>query len=216
MKRSALVFDLDGTLVDSAPDLAAAVNIVLAERGLPALALAEVKRMVGDGTAALVERALAARGAPFDAPALARFLALYEGDAATLTRPYPGVPETLGLLCRRGCRLAVCTNKPEQASRLVLSGLGLDGFFAAVLGGDSAPVRKPHPGHVLAAVAALDARPEEAAMIGDNENDAAAARAAAIPVVLMRYGYARQPLEGLGAAALLDDFAALPAVLERL
>jgi phosphoglycolate phosphatase len=211
MIRRALVLDLDGTLVDSVPDLAACANAVLAERGAAPLGEDEVRHMVGDGIAALVARALAARGLQPDASAKRRFLDLYLAAPTARTRPYPGVPETLDELRRRGARLAICTNKPEAATRAVLAGTGLLGFFEAVLGGDSLPVRKPDPGHLLGALARLGADPGEALMIGDGENDAAAAKAAGVPVVLMRYGYSRVPVESLGADAVLDRF---PALLE--
>jgi len=217
MQRDALVFDLDGTLVDSVPDLQAAVNAMLRELGRAALSAAEVRGMVGDGTARLVARALAATGRELPpGPAHDRFLALYEAAPAARTRPYPGVPATLAALRGAGCRLAVCTNKPQRATEAVLDALGLASFFDAVLGGDALPVRKPDPAHVRGALAALGAGPERGAMIGDGENDAAAGRGAGLPVALMTYGYAHAPLESLGADALIDRFADLPAWLARL
>jgi phosphoglycolate phosphatase len=213
-----LVFDLDGTLVDSAPDLRAALNEMLRERGRPPLSLPQVKRMIGDGAAALVARALALSGSdPADAAsALPRFIELYEAEAVRLTRPYPAVPETLAALRRRGYGMAICTNKPQRATLAVLEGLGLLTLFDGVAGGDSFAVRKPDPGHLLGLVGAVGARTEAAAMIGDSDNDALVARAAGIPLVLMRYGYARADLESLGADALLDHFAELPGALDRL
>jgi phosphoglycolate phosphatase len=213
-----LVFDLDGTLIDSAPDLRAAVNGMLRERGYAPLSLAQVRSMIGDGVPALVARALAASGAApgEEASALRRFLQLYEADAVRLTRPYPGVPATLVALRRRGYREAICTNKPQHATITVLEGLGLLPLFDGVAGGDRFAVKKPDPGHLLGLIAALGGRAEAAAMVGDNENDAAAAHAAGMPLVLMRYGYARVDPESLGADVLLDHFADLPAALDRL
>jgi phosphoglycolate phosphatase len=213
-----LIFDLDGTLVDSAPDLRAALNEMLRERGYKPLSLPQVKAMIGDGIPALVARALAASGAePAEAAsALPRYLELYEADAARLTQPYPAVPETLAALRRRGYRMAICTNKPQNATIAVLEGLGLLALFDGIAGGDSFAVRKPDPGHLLGLVGAVGARAEAAAMIGDSENDAAAARSAGLPLVLMRYGYARANLDSLGADALLDHFAELPGALDRL
>jgi len=218
MGQFLLVFDLDGTLVDSAPDLRAALNEMLRECGRPPLSLPQVKRMIGDGAPALVARALAASGTdPADAAsALPRFIELYEADAVRLTQPYPAVPETLLALRRRGYRTAICTNKPQHATVTVLEGLGLLPLFDGIAGGDRFAVRKPDPGHLLGLIGAVDARPEAAAMIGDSENDAAVARSAGLPLVLMRYGYARADLASLGADALLDDFAKLPAALDRL
>ena len=174
--------------------------------------------MIGDGAPALVARALAASGTdPADAAsALPRFIELYEADAVRLTQPYPAVPETLLALRRRGYRTAICTNKPQHATVTVLEGLGLLPLFDGIAGGDRFAVRKPDPGHLLGLIGAVDARPEAAAMIGDSENDAAVARSAGLPLVLMRYGYARADLASLGADALLDDFAKLPAALDLL
>jgi len=174
--------------------------------------------MIGEGVPALVARALAASGAdPAEAPmALPRFLEIYEANPTQLSRPYPGVPETLATLRRRGYRTAICTNKPQQATLAVMQGLDLLPLFDGVAGGDRFPVRKPHPGHLLQLIAELGARPEASAMIGDNENDAAAARSAAVPLVLVRYGYARVEPESLAADALLDHFSELPGALERL
>ena len=216
--RRLVLFDLDGTLVDSAPDLRAALNEMLRERGCAPLSLAQVRRMIGDGVPTLVARALAESGLEpaGQANALPRFMQLYEADAVRLTRPYPGVPETLSALRRRGYRTAICTNKPQHATKTVLEGLGLLALFDGIAGGDRFAVRKPDPGHLLGLIGALGGRVGSAAMIGDNENDAAAAHAAGIPLVLMRYGYARVDPTLLAADALLDHFADLLPALDRL
>ena len=218
MNSSLLVFDLDGTLVDSVPDLRAALNEMLRERGRPPLSLPQVKRMVGDGAPAMVARALAATGREaIDAGgALARFLEIYEANPVRLTRLYPEVRRTLTELRRRGYRTAICTNKPQRATIAVVEGLGLGDLFDGIAGGDHFPVRKPDPGHLLGLIAQLGARREASVMIGDNENDAAAARAARVPLILMRYGYARVDPESLDADALLDHFGELPEALTRL
>src|SRR5216684_7341264 len=218
MNRFLLVFDLDGTLVDSLPDLRAELNEMLRERGPPPLSPTEVKRMVGDGAPAMVARTLAASGGDpaGGAGALARFLEIYEANAVRLTRPYPGVRETLEALRRLGYRTAICTNKPQRATMAVIEGLGFLPLFDGIAGGDRFSVKKPDPGHLLGLIAELGAGPEESAMIGDNENDAAAARAVGVPLVLMRYGYARVDPESLNADALLDHFSELPQALERL
>jgi phosphoglycolate phosphatase len=218
MNSSLLVFDLDGTLVDSVPDLCAALNEMLRERGRPPLSLPQVKRMVGDGASAMVARALAATGLEaIDAGgALARFLEIYEANPVRLTRLYPEVRRTLTELRRRGYGTAICTNKPQRATIAVVEGLGLGDLFDGIAGGDHFPVRKPDPGHLLSLIAELGARRESSVMIGDNENDAAAARAAGVPLILMRYGYARVDPELLAADALLDHFGELPEALTRL
>ncbi|HTV87820.1 MAG TPA: HAD-IA family hydrolase [Stellaceae bacterium] len=219
MANFLLVFDLDGTLIDSVPDLTDSLNEILRERGYAAdLSRAEVTPMVGDGMPALLARAFAARGGSADAAAAAypRYVAVYEARATRLTRPYRGVADTLGLLRRRGYRTAVCTNKLQHATEIVLHDLGLAALFDGVAGGDRYPVRKPDPGHLLALVAELGGSPERSLMIGDSENDAAVAHAADVGLILMRYGYARSDPATLGAVALLDNFAELPAALAAL
>jgi len=218
MAHFLLVFDLDGTLVDSVPDLTNALNKVLSERGYAPLARADVAPMVGDGVPALVARAFAARGGDEAeaAAALSEYIRIYEATATVLTRPYPGVRETLAELRRTGYRTAVCTNKLQHATMAVLEGLDLAPLFDGIAGGDRYAVRKPNPGHLLGLIGELGGSAGRAAMIGDSENDAAVAHAAAVPLVLMRYGYARAAPETLGAAAVLDHFAELPAALEGL
>lgn len=216
MKKAALLFDLDGTLVDSIPDLTRALASLLTELGATPLTPGEVVPMVGDGVGPLVARALAARSLAPDADGtlMARFLALYETAPALLTRPYPGVPETLVRLGRDGWRLGLVTNKPERATRLILGQLALAPLFEAIVGGDTTPWKKPDKRPLLAALEALGT--SEGIFVGDNENDAAAAHGAGLPLVLLRHGYARRPVETLGAAALLDRFDELPSVLLRL
>lgn len=218
MNHYLLAFDLDGTLIDSVPDLTNSLNQVLREHGYGPLTRQEVAPMVGDGVPVLVGRAFAARGgSPGEAAeALPRYIKIYEANAINETRPYPGVPETLRELRRRGYRTGVCTNKLQQATMTVLQGLGLADLFDAVAGGDRYPVRKPDPGHLTGLIRELGGTVERAAMIGDSENDAAAAHAAPVPLVLMRYGYARTAPETLGADAVLDDFGELPQALQRL
>jgi phosphoglycolate phosphatase len=218
MKRTALLFDLDGTLVDSVPDLAAAANRLLAELDRPPLGEAEVARMVGDGVAKLVERVLAARGlgALAPEPAVRRFSAVYEADAATLTRPFPGVLDGLAAFTATGVQLAICTNKPETATRTVLEALGLARFFPVVLGGDSLPVRKPDPAPLRAALARLNVAPQAAAMIGDHRNDVLAARGAGVPAIFARYGYGAATLNEIEPDAAIEAFEDLPAALARL
>jgi phosphoglycolate phosphatase len=213
-----LLFDLDGTLIDSVPDLTNALNEVLGERGYAPLAPDEVKPMVGDGVPALVARAFAARGGSAEEAAelLPRYIAFYEANATQLTRPYPGVGQTLRELRRRGYRTAICTNKLQRATVRVLRGLELDDLFDGVAGGDRYPVRKPDPGHLLELIREMGGKSTRAAMIGDSENDAAAGQAASLPVLLMRYGYARVEPESLSPDAVVDRFEELPQALERL
>ena len=217
MKRQALIFDLDGTLVDSAPDLRAALNEMLSKFGRRELALDDVRQMIGDGSHALVERALTATGGTGDLVAAHRcFLDAYEAAPTRHSRLYPGVAETLDELRAAGARLAVCTNKPQAATIAVLDGLGIGESFDVILGGDRVPFRKPDPRHLLAAVEQLNVTLGGTVMIGDNENDFAAARAAGVPVILMRYGYLRVAPETLSPDAWLDDFRAIPQTVATL
>lgn len=217
-----VVFDLDGTLIDSAPDLHVALNAALAGDGRRPLTLIEVESIVGDGAAVLVRRALALTGGtvPEDegvAALTTRFLAIYEQQAAELTRPYAGVPETLASLAHSGFGLGVCTNKPERLSRQILQQLDLSRYFQAVIGGDSLNgIRKPDPRHLLAAVEALGGRPEKTVMVGDSVNDVAAARALGVPVIIRAGGYGQVSAESLGADAVVQAFAELPEAIARL
>jgi phosphoglycolate phosphatase len=208
--RNILVFDLDGTLVDSAPDLLRCLNAVLAEQGRTGVSLADIRAMVGDGAAKLVERGFADTGAPVEPAALPalvqRFLLHYSAGRHALTQVFPGVVETLARLRARDCRLGVCTNKPYGPTMEILELLGLAGYFGAVTGGDSLPVRKPDPGHLLGTLDLLGASASQAVMIGDSANDVAVARAAGVPALIVRYGYTRIPAEELGADAVIDSF----------
>lgn len=209
MQKTA-VFDLDGTLVDSAPDLHAAINRLMAARDLPGFALPDIVAMVGDGARALVERALIARGHAFDAAALDAFLADYTANAAVATRPYPGVVATLETLAARGWRLAVCTNKPEAAAREVLAALDLTRFFASVGGGDSYPTRKPDPAHLLGTLRDAGGDVAGAVMIGDHHNDIAAAEGAGIPAIFAAWGYGTPAMAGSARVARnADEIASL-------
>ena len=205
------VFDLDGTLVDSAPDLHAALDRLMAVKRLPGFARAEVVAMIGDGVRVLLERAYAARGIALDEADLQHFMTDYEANAAVLTRAFDGIPELLGGLRDAGWRLAICTNKPEGAARVLLSGLGLDGHFSALGGGDSFPMRKPDPGHLRATLAAAGAMPEDAVMIGDHRNDIEAARGAGVRAIFAGWGYG--PHSMAGGAPIAADVAALRAML---
>lgn len=214
----ALVFDLDGTLVDSAVDIADALNRLLISEGLPALALSRVKRMIGDGTMVLVERGLAAHGVTPDRLTLpglvGRMLDFYAERPVVSTVPYEGVFDTLMDLVGAGYSLAVCTNKAQRLAEAVLDETGLAPFFVATIGGDTAVGRKPEPGSLLEAIARAECDPAKAVMIGDSATDVAAARAAQIPVIAVTWGYCNTgPVEELGADFLIDRFDKLPARL---
>jgi phosphoglycolate phosphatase len=159
----------------------------------------------------LLERAFAARGVVLDEVGFAHFMADYEANAAVLTRPFDGIPELLRDLTDAGWRLAVCTNKPAAAARVLLSGLGLDGHFSALGGGDSFPMRKPDPGHLRATLAAAGVSAESAVMIGDHANDMLAARGAGVRAIFAGWGYG--PPSMAGGAPIARDVAAVRALL---
>ncbi len=183
-----VVFDLDGTLVDSREDLAQATNRLLVEHGGRPLDLEVVVRMVGEGVEKLVGRAFAAAGLPVPSDGVARFLALYGGCLLVHTRPYAGVPEALEELSRMA-RLAVLTNKPRQFSETILRGLGLAASIATVLGGDGPHARKPAPDGLLRLVADFDVAIDQTLLVGDSAIDLKTARAAGTAIALARYGF---------------------------
>ena len=218
--RSNLIFDLDGTLIDSAPDLATALNALLAELDCPPLALEQVRRLVGDGAPTLVARALQTAGARFEPETyeslLERYRALYLAHATEKTRVYPQVPETLQGLREAGYRTVVCTNKIQDSTLLVLEAFDLARYFDGVAGGDVVPARKPDPAHLLAGLKLIGGAPEQAVMIGDGINDVTAAKAAGIPVLVLPSGYGELGAAELGGDRLLAKFAEIPAALESL
>jgi len=214
-----LIFDLDGTLIDSAPDIARALNRLLAELGRPPLAVAAVRRLIGDGAPELLRRAIGAGDATIDPAAMSALFERYRGfyleTATHSTRTYPGVVETLGALRNAGHRMVVCTNKFQTPTMKILDHFGLTPFFDGVAGGDATPARKPDPRHILAALALAKCGGEHAAMIGDGVNDARAAQAAGIPVMLLDSGYGEIPAAELGGDALIASFSEIPAALRQ-
>jgi len=215
MPPALVIFDLDGTLIDSAADLAVAINAMLAGYGREPLSVGEVRRMVGDGVAMLVARALAARDCepPDPGEAERSFTRHYESNATSLTTVFPGADQALQALAAAGIPLAVCTNKPARLATDILGSLGLAKYFARVIGGDSLPFRKPDPRVVLALLETFAAGPQDALLVGDSEVDAATARAAGVPFVLMKHGYRRGPVAGMACRAALESFAELPALI---
>ncbi len=212
-----LVFDFDGTLIDSAPELQHCLNAVLTEHGRSALPVEAVKTMIGNGVKKLVERGFnATGGAPADLDAtMEQFMAHYYAAPVEDTL-YDGVRPTLGLLRDAGHRIAICTNKPYRATMRILKGLEIADYFEAVAGGDSFPVRKPDPGHLLGVLEILGTTPSHAIMIGDSPNDIGCAIAAEVRSVAVTYGYSNVPHAELGADVLIDRFDALPDALANL
>ena len=213
----ALVFDLDGTLIDSAPDIHAAANRVFGAHGHAPFDFETVRGFIGNGVGVLVSRLLAHCGLPSEGPLhqtmVAEFIALYE-DAFTLTRLYPGVAEALDALAAARHPMAICTNKPAAPAQAALRHFGLDRFFPVVIGGDTLPQRKPDPAPLRAALAGLGAT--HALFVGDSEVDAATAEAAAVPLALFTQGYRTTPVEALPAKLVFDGHSALPGLVRHL
>ena len=184
-----LLFDLDGTLVDTLPDLAAALNRLMRTRSLPDLSNQQVAAMIGDGVAVLVARAFAAHDRQPDETAVADMSADYTANVAVESKAYPQVLPVLAGLAQQGWNLAVCTNKPEQASRRLLQAVGLLPLLCAIGGGDSFSTRKPDPAHLLATLAQAGGHADAAVMLGDHCNDVRAARDAGIPSIFAAWGY---------------------------
>jgi phosphoglycolate phosphatase len=213
----AILFDLDGTLIDSAPDIASAVNELLDGRGLPPLTLAQVKSMIGNGIEKLVERAFAASGRPLSKTALdeanREMAPIYRRHLTRWTRPMPGAVEALARLHVAGIRLGVATNKPQVATREILLHFGLLERLGAIVGGDAVTRKKPAPDALLLALEQLRTEPHEALMVGDSITDVEAARAAGLPVAIIRGGYTQIPADELGADLVCDSLLDLPAAL---
>lgn len=195
-----LLLDLDGTLVDTVPDLLASVNRVMAARGLEVLTTEQVVPMIGDGAAVLMRRAMAARGREATQADLRTMLDDYTANVADGSQLYPGVEPTLRAMAAEGWRFAVCTNKPVIPARELLSTLGVLELFAAVGGGDSYRTRKPDPKHLLATLADAGGRADAAVMVGDHHNDVQAATGAGVPCIFAAWGYGAAPA-GISATA---------------
>jgi phosphoglycolate phosphatase len=213
-----IVFDLDGTLVDSREDLTDAANALIVERGGQPLEDHAVAKMIGEGAGKLVQRALSAAGLEDEgAPALRRFLELYDERLLAKTRPYPGIPEVLEELSHRA-QLAVLTNKPTAPTKVLLDGLGLSRFFAIALGGDGPFPRKPDPVSLWHLMSTYQAHARDTVLVGDSRIDFATARAAGTDVCMTRYGFGYEnfPVAELtGEEALVDRALDIPRALEE-
>jgi len=211
--KTAVVFDLDGTLIDSLPDLHRAAAEMLTEAGRAPLDPGTIRSFIGNGTEVLVERVMGATGLPQaqHAQLLERFMAFYTSAPSALTRAYPGVRAALEALREAGIAMGVCTNKPEAPARTILDQLDLAQFFPVVIGGDSLPERKPDPAGLLAAFDALEAG--DRWFVGDSEVDAETAERAGVPFLLFTEGYHRGPVAAMHHARRFEDFARLPGLI---
>jgi phosphoglycolate phosphatase len=211
------VLDLDGTLVDTAPDLTHALNHVLIKRGLSPMPIEAVRSAVGYGARVMIEQSLRALCATGDIDEmLAEFLVHYEANIAADSRPFPGAIAALDGLAHTGARLAICTNKRESLSRKLLKELELEDYFASVAGRDTFPVSKPDPAHLTGTIALAGGRADCAVMVGDSHIDINTAKAAHVPIVWVSFGYASGPIDDLRPEAVIDHFDALPEQVFRL
>jgi phosphoglycolate phosphatase len=214
-----VLFDLDGTLVDTGADLTAALNHALGVLGRRTVDEESVKEMVGLGARKLLERGLEATGVmtpELVEAGLQPFLDYYAANICVGSRPYSGIEAVMDALAAEGVGLAICTNKPQRLSELLIEALGWTGRFAAILGADRVPQRKPHPSHVLSTIEAAGGDPRSCAFVGDSIVDVTAARAAEVPVIAVSFGFPDRPAETLGADAVIDSYAELIPTLRRL
>ena len=220
MPAPTIVFDLDGTLIDTAPDLIGTLNVILARHDVATVAFEEARAMIGAGVKPLLQRALASKGKQLPPEEIdrlfAEYLDIYAAHIADHSRPFPGVAAALDALSARGCRLAVCTNKLEWLSVKLLKELQLAPRFAAICGQDTFTMRKPDPDMLRLTIARAGGDTGHAVMVGDSMTDVATARAAGIPVIAVDFGYTDTPPDQLGADRLVSHFDALPAAVMEL
>jgi phosphoglycolate phosphatase len=216
----AVVFDLDGTLVDSAPDIMAVLNGTLATDGLAPFDVERVKMMVGGGSRRLIERALAARGESAETSRIDRLVEIFEkvyaDNPCQDTRIFPGAVALMEKLAARGVRLGLCTNKPGSATLPLLRALDLARRLGAVVTGSDGFAKKPDAAMLAATFARLGCTAQDGVMIGDSTADVGCARAAGCPVVLVSFGYTQEPASALGADAVVDDFDAILPILQTI
>ncbi len=220
MSAPIVVFDLDGTLVDTAPDLVDTLNVILAREGLPPVSFAAARNMIGGGARVLIERGLKADGRLDHTAEIDRlysdFVSHYGEHLADRSLPFPGAVAAMERLAARGCRFAICTNKLESLSVRLLEALGLSGHFSAVCGQDTFGKQKPDPEILLRTIHKAGGNPARAIMVGDSHTDIEAARAAQIPVIAVDFGYTETPVSLLGPDQVISSFDNLPPAVFRL
>jgi phosphoglycolate phosphatase len=217
MGAPTVVFDLDGTLVDSAPDLVATLNTVFAQEGLPPVPYSTARNLVGGGARSLIERSLRTEGRRLATAEVDRlvkeFIEYYASHIADRSRPFPSLEAALDELSAAHCRLAVCTNKLEWLSVRLLDALGLSKRFVAVCGADTFGLRKPNPDFLRRTIARAGGELTHAVMVGDSISDIATARAARVPIVAVDYGYTETPVAELGADRMISALTELPSAV---
>lgn len=215
MAAPTIVFDLDGTLVDTAPDLIDTLNLVFAREGLPAVPYEVARNAIGGGAKAMIARGVEAEGHVVSPAKLEHmftdFIAHYSEHLADRSRPFPGLTDALDALAARGCQFAVCTNKLERLSVLLLDQLELTNRFAAISGQDTFGIQKPDPEILRRTVAVAGGTLEHAVMIGDSITDIRTARAAGVPVIAVDFGYSERPVADFGPDRTISHFKDLPA-----
>jgi phosphoglycolate phosphatase len=215
-----VVFDLDGTLVDTAPDLISALNFVLGREGLPPVPLDSARNMIGAGARKLIERGLEIEGREASPADLARltddFVGYYAEHIADASRPFDGLEHALDDLANLGCRLAVCTNKLEWLSKRLLDQLNLSSRFSAICGADTFGVSKPDPGILRQTVARAGGQLSSTVMVGDAGPDIGVARRAGVPVIGVSFGYTDVPIASLKPDRVIDHMSQLKAAIESL
>jgi len=220
MRDLTVVFDLDGTLVETAPDLIGATNHALGLCKLEPVAPGEIRPFISFGARAMIRRGLEFHGHHVSESRFEElfsiFIAYYAQNIAVESHVFPGLADGLARLVKKGARLAVCTNKQEALSRRLLEALGISGVFAAIAGRDTFAVCKPHPDHLLGAIRLAGGDARRAVMIGDSDVDIATAKAAGIPVVAVSFGYTDVPVASLSPDAIIDHYRDLDAAIERI
>jgi len=215
-----IVFDLDGTLIDTAPDLIDTLNVILAREGLPAVAYDDARAMIGGGARAMIERALKAERRDAEKAELDRmfsaFIEHYAAHIADRSRPFPHLEATLDGLAGAGHRLAVCTNKLEWLSVRLLDTLKLSRYFAAICGQDTFGVQKPDPKILRQTISRAGGAPDRAIMVGDSGTDVRTARAAAVPMIAVDFGYSEVPIAELQPDRIIGSFEELPAAVREI
>ena len=220
MPAPTIVFDLDGTLIDTAPDLVDTLNVVLAREGLPPVPYDTARNLIGGGSRMMIKHGVETEGrdlTPAKLDALfADFIAHYSEHIADRSQPFPGLVDALDVLAAEGHRFAVCTNKLERLSVMLLKELGLAHRFAAICGQDTFGMQKPDPEVLRRTITAAGGNPHHALMIGDSLTDIRTARAAGVPVIAVDFGYTERPVTELGPDRIISRFAQLPAAVAGL
>lgn len=215
MPSPTIIFDLDGTLIDTAPDLIDTLNVIFTREGLPPVPYEAARNAIGGGAKTMIARGIEAEGRVFSAQKLeqmfADFIAHYSDHVADRSRPFPGLIDALDTLAARGCRFAVCTNKLERLSVLLLGKLKLADRFVAICGQDTFGIQKPDPEILRQTIAAAGGTLRHAVMIGDSNTDIRTARAAGVPVIAVDFGYSERPIAEFGPDRIINHFSQLPA-----